>query len=100
METIVRVTRLAVGYRAALAHLSVLIDGETVGRLRRGESRAFSVRPGIHRVQVRIDWKSSGEWTVELKNGETGHFLCHPATGIGRIFGPNDEYLVLVPADE
>lgn len=37
----------------------VVLDGEKVGTLRRGETKDFEFAPGPHEVRLTIDWCSS-----------------------------------------
>jgi len=56
----------------------VVIDEEVVGELMPGESHAFEVDPGAHRLYLTIDWCRSEKVTAELKPGETAAFRCEP----------------------
>jgi len=35
---------------------TVELDGEVVGTVGNGESKQFDVRPGVHEMQLRLDW--------------------------------------------
>lgn len=59
-----------------LRSYEVVIDGEVVGRLRPGESRAFEVAPASHEVFLKIDWCRSEKAGVRLTAGQTARFRC------------------------
>ena len=48
----------------------VMIDGNEVGRIRNGASEEYAVSPGVHKVICKIDWCSSHEMEVDVKEGE------------------------------
>jgi hypothetical protein len=39
----------------------VIVDGEEVGSIRRGQEAVFDLAPGPHRMSLRIDWAGSNE---------------------------------------
>lgn len=67
----------------------VFINGETVGEVRRGESRSFEVPPGRHQLRLKIDWTSSNTLDCELGAGEEAMFRCCPSRPffIGQLLG-------------
>lgn len=84
---------------AQLRRYEVYIDGERVGRLRRGELVNIPVAVGSHAVQVRISWCSSGEVPVEVGSGERVSLICrakHGArTDLGGVIRQRDGFLLL-----
>jgi len=48
----------------------VFIDGKEVGKLDNGGSEEFLIEPGLHKVQCKINWCSSPELELEVKEGE------------------------------
>lgn len=83
MGTTIRVTRLRTGYRDRLRRYRVLVDGLTIGRLRRGESVEVPVSAGRHTVRVKIDWTGSPTEVVDVAEGTTESFECEPS-GLAR----------------
>jgi len=67
-------------YRDFLRAYKVLIDGEARARLRRGGTVELEVQPGRHVVEMKVDWCSSPEVTVDLEPGQTAHLYCSPNT--------------------
>lgn len=59
-----------------LRSYTVVIDGHKVGRLRLGQSELFSVDPGRHSVQVKIDRFASPAVEVEVHEGSTLEMVC------------------------
>ena len=50
-----RVTRDS-AYTDRLRAYSVVLDGKTIGEVRSGETKDFSVPAGPHRISLKIDW--------------------------------------------
>jgi hypothetical protein len=69
------------GGQDRLRRYDVLVDGDRVGKLRRGESAVFAVRPGRHRFQLKIDRSGSPEVEVDVLSGTTVWFKCWGAGG-------------------
>jgi hypothetical protein len=69
------------GWQDRLRAYKVLIDGAAVGALRRGESQAFRVTPGVHRITVKIDWFETEPVEVQVGDGEKAILRCWPAAG-------------------
>jgi hypothetical protein len=66
-----------------LRSYKVILDGETVGRLRPGGSAIFDVAPGSHQLYLKIDWGRSEKVTVNLMADQSARFYCAPR---GNIF--------------
>jgi hypothetical protein len=54
----------------------VVVDGETSGEIWPNQLGTYSVTPGEHRVQVRIDFMKSNEMSVSLDDGQTLELTC------------------------
>src|SRR6266851_2085046 len=63
--TIVRDT----GYADRLRRYKVIVDGTSIGEVGNGETRRFSVSPGLHRVSLKIDWCGSKAVSFNLDEG-------------------------------
>ncbi len=48
----------------------ILIDGEEVARLQKGEERTFMLAPGPHQITARADDGETRETTIDLTSGE------------------------------
>ena len=49
----------------------IVIDCAEAGKLANGGSEEFTLTPGMHKVQCKINWCSSPELELEIKDGET-----------------------------
>lgn len=47
----------------------VLIDGVEAARIKNNDTLELPLQPGLHRVQCKINWKSSNIVTVDVKEG-------------------------------
>jgi hypothetical protein len=54
----------------------VVIDGNTVGDIRRGETKTFDVAPGRHEIRFAIDWASSRRLDLDLSAGDVASLTC------------------------
>jgi hypothetical protein len=73
----IRVTRPR-AWADKLRAYQILVDGETVGEIREGSELTIPVPPGLHAIQLRIDWCSSPEIHVAVDNGRTESVSCGP----------------------
>ena len=60
----------------------VLIDGRKEGAIARGQRESYTVTPGLHNIQVRLDWYKSDPLELDLVEGEEVRLECGPRTGI------------------
>jgi hypothetical protein len=92
------ITRSPGGARARFRAFQVLIDGQKVGKLRRGDHKGFKVSTGKHTVRVKVDWAGSPEWGVTLDEHQRAEFICGPAGGLtsalGQMAADDDRYLI------
>ena len=54
----------------------VVIDGSTVGDIRRGETKTFDVPPGQHEIHLEIDWAKSRNLELDLSAGDAATLTC------------------------
>jgi hypothetical protein len=62
----------------------VLVDGNDIGEVRRGQSQLFQITPGRHEVHLVIDWARSPSSDVDVVSGETVKLVCWPKYHFGR----------------
>ena len=55
---------------------AVVIDGNKVGDIRRGETRTFDVAPGRHEIHLEIDWAKSRNLELNLSSGDVASLTC------------------------
>ncbi|MFI6582745.1 hypothetical protein [Embleya sp. NPDC050493] len=75
---VIVVRRVREGMRDILRAHRVLVDGQVVGKVKRGQVLTVAVAPGPHRVRLAIDWCSSPELEVTVPDGGTAAFVCAP----------------------
>jgi hypothetical protein len=78
----------------------VLIDGEVSGELWPDKSETFRVRPGEHRVQVRIDFMKSNEFSTSIEDGQSLELQCSGKGSAMALFNTlfrRNAYLTLRP---
>ena len=54
----------------------VVIDGNRVGDIRRGETKTFDVPPGQHEIHLEIDWAKSRNLELNLSSGDVATLTC------------------------
>jgi hypothetical protein len=74
----ITIRRTASGRRDQFRAYRIVIDGQSVARVGRGQSREIEVAPGPHSVQIAIDWCTSQKALVELGAGDRVAFACEP----------------------
>ncbi len=99
-NAVIQLTRARGPYRDSLRSYLVWLDGGLVGKISRGKTLAFSVVPGVHGLQLTIDWASSRPYAFRLADDQTAEFYCKPAGAFYEVwrglFAAN-EYIELVP---
>ena len=71
---------------------AVVIDGNTVGAIRRGETRTFEVDPGRHEIHLEIDWAKSRNLELDLSSGDVASLACSarpPNSGLTALASKN-----------
>ncbi len=59
-----------------LRSYKVVIDGNTVDEIRRGETKTFDVPPGPHEIHLEIDWAKSRNLELNLSSGDVASLTC------------------------
>jgi hypothetical protein len=80
-----------------------MIDGQSVGQLRKNQSESFEVTSREHRVRIRIDFLKSNELTASLEEGQTLEFECRGHGSVVALFNTLfrwNKYLVLEAVSE
>lgn len=86
---VITLSRTASGWRDRLRRYQVIIDGQRVAVIKRGERLDLPVTAGRHTVHLRIDWAGSPQLPVDVRAGEVVALECEP----GQVppFGPGAE---------
>ena len=74
----IKVTREHAPWRDRARSYKVLIDGRQVGMLRQDDAATYTVEPGTHTVQMKIDWCTSRKLSVDVPNDGTTEVTCRP----------------------
>lgn len=74
----IHVHRRDAAYQDRARAYKVLLDGEEVGKVKRGQTVTVDAAPGAHKLQLKIDWARSPTLDVQLEPGEDAHFECAP----------------------
>jgi hypothetical protein len=76
----------------------VMVDGDDVGEVNRGQSRLFNISSGQHEVHLGIDWCRSPSIEVDVTSGDTVGLVCWPkfqAWQVKTALAKPDEWIVL-----
>jgi hypothetical protein len=76
----------------------VMVDGDDVGEVRRGQTRLFQIAPGRHEVHLELAWSRSPSIDVDIASGETVKLVCWPKFHFGqakKAMANPDEWIVL-----
>jgi len=78
--------RLMISRHSGWGRYRILLDGESLGAIRRGETIAQEIASGTHTLQ--LDYRSrlaSPVETFSVRAGETSAFTCHPPSLVAAI---------------
>lgn len=64
------------GFADALRAYNIILDGNSLGKIRAGKTLSFDVSDGSHMIAVKIDWASSEILQFRIQNNETVSFEC------------------------
>jgi hypothetical protein len=84
--SVIALSRVQGGWRDRLRRYQVIIGGEQVASIRRGERLDLPVTPGRRTVSLKISWAGSPQLAVDLAPGEVVTLECAP--GNLPPFGP------------
>jgi hypothetical protein len=98
----IHIHRSANAYQDRARAYKIMLDGQEVGKVKRGESVAVDAAPGAHQLQLKIDWAVSQPLDVQVQAGQDAHFECHPnstpLTALYWITFGRKNYIGLAPA--
>lgn len=99
---VVIVKRERTSYRDRFAPYKVILDDQVIGSVKNGEVVTFPIRPGPHRLRVKVFGKGSSELSVTVGDEGSPTFECGPAgsilSSLHRAFFRRGDYLTLRPA--
>jgi hypothetical protein len=76
----------------------VIVNGDDMGEVKRGQSLRLAITPGRHEVHLVIDWCRSPSINMEISLGETVNLVCWPKFQFWRTktaLANPDEWIVL-----
>jgi hypothetical protein len=76
--TAITIARTTGGTRDRMRAYKILIDGAATGTIKAGESITVPVDPGLHSVQLKLDWCTSPTVTVETTTAGSTKLSCSP----------------------
>ncbi len=79
MSAMLHLTREAFGIELRRGTFEILVDGATVGSIKRHETVETPLEPGHHTLRLRSGRYSSGDHSFELADGEVVNFRGHGA---------------------
>ena len=74
--SVIALSRVPGAWRDRLRRYRVMIDGEPVAMIKRGQRIDLPVTPGRHTVFLQIDWARSPQLEVDLAPGQTVLLEC------------------------
>jgi hypothetical protein len=99
---VIHIDRRANAYQDRARAYKVMLDGQEVGRVKRGESVSFDAAPGAHQLQMKIDWATSEPLDIQVAPGQDLRFECwpnaKPLTALYWITVGRSKYIGLAPA--
>jgi hypothetical protein len=85
------------GTTARLRDFAVVIDGIKTDRISENETNEYSLVPGRHVVELRIDWCGSQKAEVEIQSGHPVEVSCRLApSGSWRIIFSRNSYVQIL----
>ena len=72
-------------WRDSWCRYKVRVDGTKTGTLGPDEELPLEVAPGIHEVQVKLDWGTSPRLVVQVEPGEIQRLRCGPGSLLGIV---------------
>jgi hypothetical protein len=92
------VTRTPSQARDIWRRYRIEVDGQRIGKLKRGESLTAEIAPGPHKVQALIDFDGSHPLDLNVASGEEVRLVVEPGEQAMHTFGmatARNPYLVL-----
>jgi len=59
-----------------LRKYKVIIDNKVVGAISSGETKHIEINPGIHTIQIQIDWCKTKPLSFEITLGQNTYLCC------------------------
>jgi len=76
-------TRKRRAWRDGARGYQVMLDGEQVAMIKRGQTLELPVAPGRHEILLKVSWCHSPVVEVDARPGEVIHMFCQPGGPAG-----------------
>jgi hypothetical protein len=76
--SVIALSRAPGGWRDRLRRYQVVLDGEQVAAIKRGERIDLPVSPGTHSIFLKIDWARSPRLQLDIAPGQVVTLECAP----------------------
>jgi hypothetical protein len=86
-EARIVLTREAKGWRDRSRRYGLIVDGQQVASIKRGERLEHPLPPGEHQIHMKISWCQSPVMKVEMTPGEVIQLHCAPGGSAGDALG-------------
>lgn len=64
------------GYADRARAYSIILDSQKIGELHNGEKKEFSIKSGLHKIAMKIDWCGSKEMIFTVAENQTLLFFA------------------------
>ena len=92
------ISRMPGGRRDFFRSYAIIVDGNPVGKIKRGWRIELPVSQGQHELFLQIDWCTSRSITFDVQPGAVIEFFCAPGAiplAEGALFDSRDQYIWL-----
>jgi hypothetical protein len=96
------ISRKRGGGRDLLRSYAIMIDGNPVGKIKRGQRVELPVPHGAHELFLKLDWGTSRSIAFDAQPGAVIEFCCEPggtAVMLQDVLGNTGQYITLTRAD-
>jgi hypothetical protein len=102
-DALIIISRSRGAWRDIARSYRVMLDGDQVAKVRRGQTVELPVTPGRHEVFLQIDWCSSPVVEVDAHPREIIKMICEPGgnafAGLQDVTARTDTYISLTRVD-
>lgn len=103
LDATIVISRKRGGSRDWFRSYAVMVDGNLVGKVKRGQRVELPVSHGRHELFLKIDWCTSRSITFGVQPGAVIEFFCEPGgpafAGMLDWLGNTGQYIMLTRAD-
>jgi hypothetical protein len=86
-EARIVLTREAKAWRDGGRRYGLIVDGQQVAKIKRGQRLEYPLSPGEHEIYMKISWCQSPVMNIEVGPGEVIRLHCAPGGPAGDALG-------------